>query len=509
MMININREAVRHFAIHAREQMQAGALEDVLRHLLSAQLPLMFPDNPWWILEHSIGAESNVHYVDTAGRERNGFVDSLVGKTAIEYEKNLGQRAIFDEGYYQVKEYCAALLNRGASCDEVFGVLSDTLRWYAYTISITQPPMLGCILGPDNVALEEIDYIDLHDVSDINIERFGQFIQKYLGREGSRFLQPSSLASDMGFESVFCREHINAFQDIVNTAFAEREHYANMISSLWQSFVAYLGGTAERGFDRNSYTNELYIVTLAKLLCADILNGTALLCNNEDLIGILNGQFFKEKGFVNLVEYDYFGWLNAPPYIHRILPIAQRMQQDLLAYDFSSVAAEDLFGPLVAQLADKDRRLMLGQEYTPQWLAHKVVSQVLEKIPTDENPNMVDMCCGSGVFIVEAIKQTMYRYGITAQTCTDEELRLLRGCVVGFDIDPLAVILSKINWALAMREFMPVLRGNLTIPIYHADSFFSAAPLTIIDPDYRHFRNMSLDFCASVVERPATLRILV
>lgn len=56
-MIRINRNAARNFAIHAREQIQHGALEDVLRHLLSAQLPLMFPDNPWWILEHSTGAE--------------------------------------------------------------------------------------------------------------------------------------------------------------------------------------------------------------------------------------------------------------------------------------------------------------------------------------------------------------------------------------------------------------------------------------------------------------------
>lgn len=483
-MIRINRNAARNFAIHAREQIQHGALEDVLRHLLSAQLPLMFPDNPWWILEHSTGAEQNVHFVNTAGRERNGFVDSLVGKTAIEYEKNLAQRAIFDEGYYQVKEYCAALLNRGIASADIFGVLSDALRWYAYGVTVSQPPLPGCIMGPDNVTLEELDFVDLSDVSDLNIDHFAVFIQKYLGREESRLLRPTSLAMDMGFESIFCRDHIVAFHDIVNTAFTENEQYANMIASLWQSFVAYLGGTAERGFNRAAYTNELYIVSLAKLLCANIFSNAALLSDDDTLLGILDGRFFQEKGLVNLVEYDYFGWLNASPYIQRMLPVARRIQHDLVAYDFSSVEAEDLFGPLVAQLADKDRRIMLGQEYTPQWLAQKIVLHTLRIIPENENPNMVDMCCGSGVFIVEAIKQTMHKYGITAEACSDEQLKLLRGCVVGFDIDPLAVILSKINWALIMREFLPVARGNLTIPIYHADSLFSAAPLTLIDPDY-------------------------
>ena len=33
--------------------------------------------------------------------------------------------------------------------------------------------------------------------------------------------------------------------------------------------------------------------------------------------------------------------------------------------------------------------------------------------------------------------------------------------------------------------------------------------LPVISSMYRHFRSMSEDFCASVVERPATLRIFV
>ena len=85
----------------------------MLRHLLSANLPQMFPENSWWIREHSTGAEANVHYIDTAGLRRNGFIDSLVGMTAIEYERNLTVRAIYTEGYHQVEEYCSALLNQG------------------------------------------------------------------------------------------------------------------------------------------------------------------------------------------------------------------------------------------------------------------------------------------------------------------------------------------------------------------------------------------------------------
>ena len=73
------------------------------------------------------GTETHVRF--SAGhRNREGFVDAVVGKTAIEYEKNLTLQVIFDEGYHQVKEYCAALYNIGIPEAEILGVLSDTVR---------------------------------------------------------------------------------------------------------------------------------------------------------------------------------------------------------------------------------------------------------------------------------------------------------------------------------------------------------------------------------------------
>lgn len=485
-MININLEAARDFAILANNYIKASASEDVLRHLFSAYLPQMFPDNTWWIQEHSTGAEAHVNYVDAEGLMRTGFVDSLVGKTVIEYEKNLTIRAIYEEGYYQVKEYCAALLNQEVHCNDIIGVLSDTVRWYAFRANIERVPTSGLDYGPEDITLEQIDAVNLQDTSDDNLKLFGHFINRYLGRKGSRRLVSTVLTMDMGFESVFYYQHIEEFREVVNDAFSSREHYGNMIAFLWQSFVNYLENNGEQTFNRNAYTNELYMITLAKLLCANILNEAPVPCHEFTLKSILNGQWFKEKGFVNIVEYDYFGWLNETPFINDIVSIAIRMQNDLSAYDYSNVESEDLFGPLIAQLADKDRRLLLGQEFTPQWLSEKIVSHAIEILPEDEYPNFVDMCCGSGVFVVETIKQTIKRYHISPENCNDDTLHILINCIVGFDIDPLAVLLSKLNWAMAIRAFVPYVNTDLLIPIYHADSLFTVAPITnIIDDDYQ------------------------
>ena len=129
----MDREQLRAFALRAQAMMDGGAPEDSLRHFLSSRLSSIFPDSPWWIQAHMEGTEAHVRF--SAGeRSRRGFADALVGKTAIEYEKNLTRRAIFDEGYHQVREYCAALRSRGIEQEEILGVLSDTVRWYGYTV---------------------------------------------------------------------------------------------------------------------------------------------------------------------------------------------------------------------------------------------------------------------------------------------------------------------------------------------------------------------------------------
>ena len=102
----MDREQLRAFALRAQAMMDGGAPEDSLRHFLSSRLSSIFPDSPWWIQAHMEGTEAHVRF--SAGeRSRRGFADALVGKTAIEYEKNLTRRAIFDESG-NTAPHCAA-----------------------------------------------------------------------------------------------------------------------------------------------------------------------------------------------------------------------------------------------------------------------------------------------------------------------------------------------------------------------------------------------------------------
>lgn len=472
----MNKDELRSFAATAQREIDNGSVEDKLRHLLSASLSKIFPDTPWWVQEHVMGTETYLHFANTKGKERIGFADSVVGKTAIEYEKNLNVSTIFTEGYHQVEEYCAALCNLGIDENEILGILSDTVRWYGYTIEIVGNYDRETLFGANDIKLKQVDFVDLSNCSDEEMDKFELFVNKYLGREQSRILTAKTLVLDFGLESDFYRKEIEGYRNVVESAMHSSPAYADLIKNVWQNFVAYLGASEYGTFSMDTYTNEYYLVTVAKIICADILNGAPLICNDTEIIKILNGQYFQQKNIQNLVDYDYFGWLNNLPFVEGVVESAKRVQRLLASYDFKVIAEEDLFGALLAQLSNREHRLLLGQDFTPHWVARSMVDYAIASI--DEEPRVLDMCCGSGVFLIETIRKVREKYSISIKDFDSAKDEMIFSCVMGFDIDPLAVMLAKVNWVMAMRDLFPYHAGQIIIPVYHADSLFVATPIT-------------------------------
>lgn len=472
----MNHEELKKFVYEAQSMIEANALEDQLRHLLSFQFNNIFPDCPWWIRAHVEGTETHVKFSADSG-VKDGYVDAVVGKTAIEYERNLTSQAIFVEGYHQVKEYCAALCNLGIPENEILGVLSDTVRWYGYSVKVIRRKKEGCLYGPDHIELTQLSFVDLSLGSSDEFQRFEVFVRRFLDRGQSRLLNANTLAVDFGVGSDFYEKSITKFRSVVEKAMREKPEYADLIRQLWQNFVAYLGLSDYSAFSMDTYINEFYLVTVAKMICADILAGEPVISDGEGLKSILDGRYFKRLNIYNLVEYDYFGWLNSAPYADLLLDCASEMQNRLAAYDFSHIGDRDIFGRLLAELADREHRLMLGQEFTPHWIAQAMVNYHLDRL-SGEKPQILDMCCGSGVFLIESVKAVRERYRINADAYSSEKDFIIFSCVMGFDIDPLAVMLAKVNWVMAMRDLFPVHKGGVMIPVYHADSLFAVTPVS-------------------------------
>lgn len=476
--VNINIEAAKQCLSENRKLIAEGKNEQVVRDSFTSFLRQIFPDQPNWVVRHIQGSESTVK-IDKGKKRSTGFVDNLVDLSAIEYEANLTVQAKFNTGYNQVKDYTSSLVNEGHDPELIVGILSDTVRWHAYEIDLEQLPEETCTR--DNIVLKEIESIDCSTVNDVSANDLIRFLCKYLGRIGARPVTAYSIAKDLGFESPFCQTHINSLSASVTKAFEDNPKYGDLIADLWCSFVSYLReeGVSDK-FDFKTYVDEYYILTLGKLICANYIENKALSSHESELKTILNGTFFENKKLINIVEYDYFGWLNADPYLTEHLSVAQAIQQDLVAYNFKTKPGEDLFGQLMAQLANRSQRILLGQEWTPCWLSYQLVKHVSENIPSSEPLQLIDMCCGSGSMIVEALKIAKDRITANENQLSDErKLQLLIQSITGFDIDPLAVMLSKINWILTSMDWLqPLGAHSISIPVYHADSLFAITPVS-------------------------------
>jgi methylase of polypeptide subunit release factors len=452
-------------AVRLRDE---GRKERVLIENLVSSLRPMFPESPVWIDEHIREAEAQVAYKDRSG-SRQAFIDNLVGYTTIEYERDLRIRTLFDTGYWQVKQHVAGLLNAGRPRDKILGILSDTIEWRAYKVKAVKAS--GPTIGPDDIELDEVEVVNVASGTARDAERLLDFLTTHLGRESARQLAADTVAFDLGFDSTFAKHHLGELAQVVAEAFTARPDYTAVLEDLWGNLMDFISDTRAAKFDRGLYVNELYVVTLAKLLCANVIARRSLNSDKRELRAILNGADFRAKGLDNLVEYDYFGWLNGNPWIQKLLPVAEAMQRGLRSYDFTSPAAEDLFGLLLAQLAARSQRLLLGQEATPPWLAARLARQVLDATPTAHPPRILDMCCGSGSMLIEVVKLAKARHRGPVDQAAVQELSQV---AAGFDIDPLAVLLAKINWVVAARDWLDPFDGShrVSIPVYQADSLF-------------------------------------
>nr|WP_240922552.1 N-6 DNA methylase [Thermococcus sp. 9N3] len=132
---------------------------------------------------------------------------------------------------------------------------------------------------------------------------------------------------------------------------------------------------------------------------------------------------------------------------------------------------EDLFKRLYQNLVPREIRHSLGEYFTPDWLAELT----LEEAGYDGNPDMrvLDPACGSGTFLVLAIKRArewaLEHWGVSADAQT-ELLEKITKNIVGIDLNPLAVLASKANYLIALGKLIRYRTGDVTIPVYLADS---------------------------------------
>lgn len=113
---------------------------------------------------------------------------------------------------------------------------------------------------------------------------------------------------------------------------------------------------------------------------------------------------------------------------------------------------EYIFDYLIQTIISPIIRHKSGEYYTPQFLVKQMVREVYSF-----GESILDPCCGSGNFLIEAVKH------ILSQDETMEKKITAINNIYGYDINPISIYVSKINLFYLLKENFMEINLNLYV----------------------------------------------
>ncbi|MGB9914657.1 MAG: N-6 DNA methylase [Candidatus Bathyarchaeales archaeon] len=218
----------------------------------------------------------------------------------------------------------------------------------------------------------------------------------------------------------------------------------------------------------SAFVDHTYLVSLVKLIVYLRLSGDNVV-REDRLVRALTGEYFSSYGIANLIEEDFFAWILHPKIQDKALRLVGDVARELLRYDLSQID-EDFFKEIYQEIVKRSERHRIGEYYTPEWLVELTLKESMELWDSTHKgtPRILDPGCGSGTFLcnaVHVVKERLLKEGNEPKDVLD----FILDNVVGVDINPLAVVIARANYIVALGELLQLGR-RIIIPIYVADS---------------------------------------
>jgi len=370
-----------------------------------------------------------------------GRIDALLGNLIIEFKQQL-DKASLEEAQGQLKRYLSAVLPEAS----YLALASDGVKIFAFLPRVEKKAEK--VLSPEDVILDPVDEADL---SAMPLKDAFLWLDRYLLSKELRPLTTESFSRDFGIDSLFFKSLI----ENLRKAWQAVESRYQLLFREWADYLSVVYGT--RVETEDLFLRHTYLATIAKLMAYMMYSGGAIPTSKE-VEKILSGTAFKEWGILNFLERDFFSWVaDVDDGIRLTRVLANRLSQ----YDIRKVNKDILKG-LYQELVDPKQRHDLGEYYTPDWLAEYMVERMLG----DPQRSILDPACGSGTFLAAAIGYKRAKSNLSGQ----ELLSHILGSVVGVDVHPLATIIAKTNYLIALGKLLQVRTEPVYLPVYLSDS---------------------------------------
>lgn len=242
---------------------------------------------------------------------------------------------------------------------------------------------------------------------------------------------------------------------------ASRSPGVRLKRDLWSKLLRSALGSQFEESD-GLFIDHTYLVLLATLI-GHAVAGFDVASMREEPGVLISGQLFERAGLLGVGQAGFFDWvLDSPSGAEVVTDIARRIS----AFDWTNVK-HDVLKVLYQSVIAQDVRKRLGEYYTPDWLAERMLEQVA---PEPLHCRVLDPSCGSGTFIFHAVRRHLAAADGAGMDAS-AGLASVTESVFGMDLHPVAVALAQTTYLLAIgKDRLAARVDSLNIPVYLGDS---------------------------------------
>jgi len=426
--------------------------ESARSHKFAILLNNLFEIEPDFIENYLKGIEK---HIKTKEKDRilRGRADNLFGNVIIEFERDINNSKI--EAEEQLKKYTAFSWSNELPEKRTpyICIATDGVTFLVYTPVLDNPEEK--FVHQNAVSLNLIDKSNWRWLKPYEIF---YWLDRYFLRK--EILRPTTenITNDFGLNShtfkISSKYMLNMWEKV------KGQSSFSVIYETWEKYLIIVYGSKVTGDEL--FIRHTYLATLSKLMSWVKISEETDRLDGKEIISILTGISFRNYGIENFVEEDFSSWLIRTAELEKAsIEIVRWFFSVLKNYNLRELS-EDVLKSLYQELVDPETRHDLGEFYTPDWLAHKIVNKFLDE---NKKGRMLDPSCGSGTFLYISIKEKIERLGDSYST-----LSHILDSVVGIDIHPLAVIIAKTNYVMALGDLLKKRKGNVTVPVFLSDS---------------------------------------
>ena len=386
------------------------------------------------LLVGGLGADSRDIDFEKPAPEVRGRIDALLGRTVFELKSDLRrERREAEDGLTRY------LSERQSQTGESYvGIATDGAEFLVFSLRGGRVAEIGAHRTDPEATRASLAWL-----------------QGAVALGEDLLPDPHTVEREFGRGSLAARRALDGLGDLWGRIGRTTE--ARLKRELWGRLLGLAYG-AEVGDDA-LFLQHTYLAIVAKSVAGAAMIGEP----PRDAAALLHGAAFSNLGVGGQSEPDFFDWVLAAGDGRELV---MRVARQVNRFRLRDIEV-DILKALYESLIDPETRHDLGEYYTPDWLAARMVAAAVDDPLTQR---VMDPACGSGTFLFHAMRAVLAAAGASGLSPA-AAARLAARNVAGIDIHPVAVIFARVTCLLAL---LPALRkerpGDIALPVWLGDA---------------------------------------